>query len=167
MAKNVSTRVANARAAAEKAKRELAAIEREEREALLAEKRAAKALQARSGLAEEVYAILGIEPEPPRAQTRVVKKDGAGIEQTVQVDRDPREKLRAEWALEALHLMSEQIGEKGMEFVHATIERRRRSARDADDAARAAKARAAAPVAAPAHDGVPDPHDDARWSAES
>ena len=178
MTKNVSARVANARAAAEKAKRELAAIEREERETLLAAKRAAKAQESRSGLAEGIYELLGIEPEPQREQIRVTTKNGERVEQTVMVDRDPKERLRAEWALATVRLMSEQIGEKGLEFVHATIERRRRSARDTADAERAANARAAAApaaahVAAPAHVDAaaqhyrPDPHDGARGSAES
>lgn len=167
MAKKMSTKLLNARAAAEKAKRELAAIEREEREAELAAKRAAKALEARSGLAEAVYALLGIEPEPPRAQTRTVKKNGVGVEQTVMIDRDPKEKLRADWAQQALQLMATNAGEDKMQMIRKHIEQKRQNARGADDAARAAKARAAAPVAAPAHDGVPDPHDDARWSAES
>lgn len=167
MAKNVSARVANARAAAEKAKRALAEIEREEREALLAEKRAAKAQAARSGLAEQIYALLGIEPEPQREQIRTVKRSGLGVEQTLMVDRDPKETSRAKWALETVRLLSRNVSEDDMRLIREHIEGKRRSARDADDAARAARARAAAPVAALAHDGVPDPRDDARWGAES
>lgn len=157
MVKNVSARVANARAAAEKAKRELAAIEREEREALLAAKRAAKSQQARSGLAEGVYELLGIEPEPPRAQIRTVKKHGARVEQTVMVDRDPKENSRAKWALEAVQLMARNVGDENMRLIREQVERKRQSARDADDAARAAKTRAATPVAAPTYGGGADP----------
>ncbi|MBL3699007.1 hypothetical protein [Leucobacter luti] len=157
MAKQMSTKLLNARAAAEKAKRELAAIEREEREAEQAEKRAAKAQESRSGLAEELYALLGIEPEPPREQIRRVKKDGARVEQTVMVDRDPNEKMRAKWALEAVQLMAKNVGEDNMRLVREHIEGKRQSARDADDAARAAKTRVATPVAAPTYGGGADP----------
>ncbi len=149
MAKKVSSRVANARAAAEKAKKKLAEIEREEREAERDAKRAARSQQARSELAEGLYALLGIAPEPPRQEVRVVTKDGARIEQPVSRDRDPQERARTRWALKAVELLVKDAGDDYMCMLRDQIERNRQSARDADDAARAERARARAGSAAP------------------
>lgn len=142
MAKKMSSRMANARAAAEKAKKKLAEIERDA-------KRAARSQQARSELAEGLYALLGIAPEPPRQEVRVVTKDGARIEQPVSRDRDPQERARTRWALKTVELLVKNADDEFLRMLREQIERSRQSARESDDAARAERARARAGSAAP------------------
>ena len=99
-----------------------------------------KGSEARLDAIDELYDRLGIEPEPKRKQVRI----RGGEQQTMLVERDPRERARTAALLSLVEKLVGSVGEQGVAHYLAEVEHDRQRDRDEADAARSAKKRATA-----------------------
>lgn len=138
---------AAAKRAAAKAQEKADAMAAEAARLAEAEAARSKSVEARLDVVEELYEMLGVDPEPKREQVRI----RAGEPQTMLVDRDPREEARTAALLSLVEKLAAAVGQ-GLGHYRAEVERERRNARDEADAARAARSakKAAADAAAAA-----------------
>lgn len=107
-----------------------------------------KGAEARLGAVDELYDLLGIEPEPKREQVRMRN----GERQTMLVERDPKELSRTEALVSLVEKIVGSVGEQGVAHYRAEVERERQEARDKADAERDARIAKKRPAGGPVVD---------------